>query len=336
MVEVMLGTNSKMVCALAVVMGMAGLGPRGADAKRHRAKKHEIKAKSVLLVSFDGRKVLFQRRANQVRAIASLSKVVASLVVVERGLKLDGVTTIELSDVKVASGGARSRLLRGMKLKNRDLLHAALMASDNRAVPALGRAVGLSPAKLVAAMNARARKMGLRHTRFKDPVGIDHGNISTAYEVAKILRQAVLKPILQKVMRKRTYTVHPVWPKRRSIHYYNTNALVHKLRYPVYGGKTGFNSEAGYCFASAMRLPGAGNVLAVVLGSTPTARRVRDFYALLERMKEKGVTRSHARVARQRRRRARRQRRRPRHERARHRPSRRKVGTGHLYADGEQ
>ncbi len=295
--------------------------PAPAEARRRRPK---VRSKAVLMVSFDGRKVYHQRHATKVRSIASLSKLMAVLVVMDHKLKLDAITTISAVDVKVGSGGCRTRLLKGMKVHNKDLLYAALLASDNRSISALGRAVGLSTRQLVAAMNARARKMKLRHTRFIDPVGINHGNVSTAYEVAKILRQAVLHPLLQKVMRTRNYYFRPVWPKRRSINYHNTNALVHRLRFPVYGGKTGFNNRAGYCFASAMRLPGVGPVLAVFLGSSSKTRRFADFYAVLDRLKRRGTVRSNRRVARVRRRKRNRKRIRRKHKRIRQ-SQRRKV-----------
>lgn len=311
MVESMLLLRPKTlyVCLGLLMLVTVWSDPVSARRRRPRSQPR-VRSKAVLMVSFDGRKVLHQRHASQVRSIASLSKLMAALVIMDHKLKLDAVTTISSVDVQVGSGGCRTRLLRGMKVKNRDLLHAALLASDNRAISAMGRAVGLTPQKLVAAMNARARKMKLRRTRFLDPVGIHHGNVSTAYEVAKILRQAVLHPVLQKVMRTRNYYFRPIWPKRRSINYHNTNALVHRLRFPVYGGKTGFNNRAGYCFASAMRLPGVGPVLAVFLGSSSKARRFADFYAVLDGLKRRGTVRSNRRVARLRRRRLRRRKRR--------------------------
>ncbi len=280
------------VAAAALLVCLSSL-PRAAAARG----PGRIRAKAVLVVSFDGRRVLYGRNAGQVRSIASISKLMASLVIMDHRLPLDGITTISAVDVKVGSGGCRTRLLRGMKLRNRDLLHAALLASDNRAISAMGRAVGLTPRKLVAAMNARARKMGLVRTRFMDPVGINHGNVSTAYEVAKILRQAVLNPVLQRVMRTRDYFFRPIWPRRRAINYHNTNSLVHRLRFPVYGGKTGFNNKAGYCFTSAMRLPGAGPVLVVVLGSTSKTQRFSDFFSVLAHLRRLGKVHATRRVA---------------------------------------
>ncbi|MFH2007658.1 MAG: serine hydrolase [bacterium] len=312
----------KVALGCVAALALTAIAPRPS---RARSKTKKVRSKAVLVVSFDGRKVLYQRNAAHVRSIASLSKLMAALVVMDHKLKLDGVTTITPEDAKVASGGCRTRLLRGMKVHNRDLLYAALLASDNRAIPAMGRAVGLGPGKLVAAMNARARKMGLKHTRFLDPVGINIGNVSTSYEIAKILRQAVLHPVLQKVMRTRDHFFRAVWPKRRAINYHNTNALVHRLRFPVYGGKTGYNHKAGYCFASAMRLPGVGPVLAVFLGSTSKTQRFSDFYEILVEMKVRGITGSDRRIANRQRPRTRRARRAHRTRRARLHARRRQV-----------
>src|SRR4029078_718924 len=100
------------------------------------------------------------------RASAAISQLATTLVVCDKGVELDGLSTIERGDLDVAKGGARSRLLDGMTLSNRDLLHAALMGSDNRAIPALGRAVKLTPSQLTSAMNAKVRELGLKNTRF--------------------------------------------------------------------------------------------------------------------------------------------------------------------------
>ena len=83
-----------------------------------------------------------------------------------------------------------------MTLSNRDLLHAALMGSDNRAVPALGRAVKLTPAQLVAAMNAKAKQLGLKNTRFQEPTGLSVNNVSTPREVIAMLKQVIANPVL--------------------------------------------------------------------------------------------------------------------------------------------
>lgn len=251
----------------------------------NRSKGLRIYADAALFVTENGRRVLFARNASRVKSIASLSKLMAMLVVVERHLKLMGVTTLSKVDRRVASGGSRSRLKLGGKYLNNDLLHAALMASDNSAVSALGRAVGLSPAELVSVMNRRARLMGLRHTRFMDPVGIHTGNVSTAFEVALMLRAAAANPTLGKVMRKAEHYARAVWPSNHRVNYLNTNLLVHRSGFEVLGGKTGFNHKAGYCLATAVKLRPFGRVLAVILDSRSKLHRFRDFHTIARYLK---------------------------------------------------
>src|SRR5262249_43510589 len=126
-----------------------------------------IQAQAAVVVDMKGDgPPLFQKNPDAVRPIASISKLMAMMVVLDHKLDLDAQTAISDEDRRIALRGARSRLPVGMTFTNRDLLHAALMASDNRAVPALGRAVGLGPEQMTAAMNARARELGLKVTTF--------------------------------------------------------------------------------------------------------------------------------------------------------------------------
>src|SRR6185503_20706085 len=127
-----------------------------------------VQAMGALVLDENGREI-YVRNPDRERPIASISKLAATLAVMDRGLELEGLSTISRADIELARGGARSRLLESMTLSNRDLLHAALMGSDNRAIPALGRAVKLTPAQLTAAMNAKARALGLKNTRFHEP-----------------------------------------------------------------------------------------------------------------------------------------------------------------------
>src|SRR5262249_24858604 len=146
-----------------------------------------IQALGALVIDDAGHEV-YARRPDKERPIASISKLCATLVVIERGLELEGLTTLTRDDADGAKGGARSRLLEGMTVSNRDLLHAALMGSDNRAIPALGRAVKLSPSQLTAAMNAKARELGLKNTRFREPTGLSIENVSTPRETIAMLK----------------------------------------------------------------------------------------------------------------------------------------------------
>lgn len=249
----------------------------------------KVTAKSALILHNKTGTVLYARNANEVRSIASLTKLAAALVIRARGVALDKGTTINRDDHKVGLGGCRTRLELKWTYRNRDLLHAALMASDNRAVSALGRAVKLSANGLVQAMNELAGRMGLKKTTFRGPVGIDHGNTSTAWEISRIIRKASKDPVLSGVMSKHEYDVKPMKGYLR-IHYRNTNPLVgEKKRYEFIASKTGYNDEAGYCLASVVRLRRLGEVTFVLLGSKRKIDRIYDARHVLEWLRKHGA-----------------------------------------------
>ena len=197
---------------------------------------------------------LYARNADQERPIASISKLAATLVVADRGIDLDGLSTITKADIEVARGGARSRLLEGMTLSNRDLLHAALMGSDNRAIPTLGRAVKLGPTQLAAEMTAKAKSLGLKHTRFHDPTGLSTENVSTPRETIALLRAVIQNPVLGPIVERVQYEAHPVG--RPPIVYNNTYRPAIRKNVQVLGGKTGYNDEARYCLVLAAKVDG--------------------------------------------------------------------------------
>ncbi len=212
-----------------------------------------VQAAGALVLDESGRQ-LYAKNPDKERPIASISKLAATLTVVEHGLELDGLSTINKNDIDVAKGGARSRLLDGMTLSNRDLLHAALMGSDNRAIPALGRASKFTPAQLTAAMNAKVRALGLRNTRFHDPTGLSTGNVSTPREVIAMLKAVMANQVLAPITRRAEYDAHPVG--KPSLHYNNTNHPAQRGNVQVLGGKTGYNDDARYCLVVATRIDG--------------------------------------------------------------------------------
>lgn len=197
---------------------------------------------------------LYQKNPDEARPIASISKLMAMLVVLEHKLDTNGLTTIIPSDAKLTTRGAKSRLRVGMTLKNLDLLHAALMASDNRAVLALGRAVGLEPSAFAQAMNSRASTLGLKKTHFGDPTGLDYRNVSTPREVIAMLQAALKQPLMAQIARTTQHIVRSATVPRDSVEYSNTDALLRGSKHHIYGGKTGYNDQAGYCFVVAARV----------------------------------------------------------------------------------
>ncbi len=239
-----------------------------------------IQARAAVVLDLNTGTPLFQKNPDEVRPIASISKLMAMLVALEHKLDLDGETVITQEDARRTTRGAKSRLMVGMKLKNRDLLHAALMASDNRAVLALGRAAGLSPAEHAAQMTAKARSLGLRKTEFHDPTGLDYGNVSSPRETVTMLLAALKHPLIAKACKTRSYVAQVLGPKKRTIDYSNTDVLL-ASRHEVLGGKTGYNDRAGYCLVVAARLAegsGKGREVAMAfLGEEGKMSRFADF-----------------------------------------------------------
>jgi D-alanyl-D-alanine carboxypeptidase len=247
---------------------LAAPSPAVAVAKKKAAKRHKpvmverhvvaikggqpnVQALGALAIDETGRTV-FARNPDKERPIASISKLAAVLAVMDKGLELEGLSTINKLDAEVAKGGAKSRLLEGLTLSNRDLLHAALMGSDNRAIPALGRAVKLTPAQLTAAMNAQARHLGLKSTRFHEPTGLSTANVSTPREVITMLKAVIAHPVLGPITRRAEYDAHPVG--KPPIHYNNTDHPAARGKVQLLGGKTGYNDDARYCLVVATKI----------------------------------------------------------------------------------
>jgi D-alanyl-D-alanine endopeptidase (penicillin-binding protein 7) len=213
-----------------------------------------VQAQGSLVIDLQDGEELFSRQPDVSRPIASISKLAATLTIVERGLALDAMTTISRVDLDVARGGARSRLVEGLTLSNRDLLHAALLGSDNRAVSALGRSAGLSAAELAAAMTRKARELGCQGTRFEDPTGLSPQNVSTPREAIVLLRAVMDHPVLGPITRRVEYDARPVG--RAPIRYSNTHRPAARSNTVVLGGKTGFNNAARYCLVLAAEVGG--------------------------------------------------------------------------------
>jgi D-alanyl-D-alanine endopeptidase (penicillin-binding protein 7) len=238
-----------------------------------------VQAQAAVAVDLTTGEELYVKNADEVRPIASISKLMAMLVVLDRHLELDAPTTMTADDKQIALRGARSRLPVGQTFTNRDLLHAALMASDNRAVPALGRAVGLNPAQLVAAMNAKAKELGMKNTTFEDPVGLNANNRSTPRDLVLMLRAAIHQPLIAEITQKAKYVAHPVGKPGWTIDYTNTDVIARSGRFSVLTGKTGYTDLALYCLAIAVRMSAAQShdVAMVFLGAVGKMTRFADF-----------------------------------------------------------
>lgn len=236
-----------------------------------------ITARVALVMDIDSEEVLYEQGDTTApHAIASITKLLALRVIMRQGFDLEGETTMIRSDFQLTAGGARSRLITGRAYRNLDLLHAALLGSDNRAVLALGRAAGLDFDALVRAMNREVEALGMKFTHFEDPTGIDHGNYASAREVVGMLEAALALPLLARTTRVREWTASAQERSGRPLLYRNTNLLAHDEDRTVLVGKTGFNSAAGWCVATVVQLPSTRRVAVVVLGTRTKYMRFRD------------------------------------------------------------
>jgi len=236
----------------------------------------EISAPVALVADLESEEILLMKGKMEPHAIASITKLLALRVVVRAGLDLGGKTTMLASDWAHTKGGARTRLVRGATYENTDLLHAALLGSDNRAVVALGRSAGLNHAELVQAMNTEAKSLGLLGAHFTDVTGISHANRMTPLSIVTLLESTLAAPVIASVSRKNEYETRARERSGRPLVYRNTNLLVRDKTMDVLVGKTGFNSAAGWSVAAIVALSNQRRVAIIVLGTSGKHMRFRD------------------------------------------------------------
>jgi D-alanyl-D-alanine endopeptidase (penicillin-binding protein 7) len=293
-----------MALALGVLLLVTALGET-ADARRRKKRARRaaravpavpaltaqglpnVQSATALVIDLDTGRILYGKNPDRIRHIASTGKIFTAMVARKLRIDLDGATEITMDDARAARGGARTRLDVGESYSNRDLLRAMLVASDNRAVTAVGRAVGLSPEQLVTEMNAMARDLGLERTSFTDPTGLN-GNVSTAREMAIALRATIEDPVLGELLGTRFTSINRVsHRKARVIHYANTNRMLHRERFRSLGGKTGYTRDAGYCLVSASMVNGR-RLAFVFLGADGELTRYGDFNRVWDWMEANG------------------------------------------------
>ncbi|MGH9372329.1 MAG: D-alanyl-D-alanine carboxypeptidase family protein, partial [Vicinamibacterales bacterium] len=221
----------------------------------------DIRAAAAIVFSPETGEVLWEENAQDKRSIASITKVMTALVFMEDDPDLSRQVTIERSDVYAAS---TTYLRANERLSLDHLLHLALIASDNAAARALARVSHGGTASFIERMNEKAIELGLESTSFTDPSGLNPANISSAYDLSRLITFASHDERLAPIMRTATFTVRT---SRRTVTIRNTNKLVRGGELDVVGGKTGFIAKAGYCLATLLRLPGNHQVAVVVLGA---------------------------------------------------------------------
>ncbi len=189
--------------------------------------------------------MLYGRDIERRRPIASLTKLMTALVILESGLPLDEPITITRED-RDRLRGTRSRLSFGAVFTRHDLLRAALGASDNRAAAALGRTYPGGDEAMFRAMNEKAQKLGMTQTRFADASGLHNGNVSTANDLVRLVNETRKHQLFQTMTTTPTFRITDQ-KSGRQVAFRNTNRLVHRDSWDIGLSKTGYTAAAGNC-----------------------------------------------------------------------------------------
>lgn len=228
----------------------------------------DLRAAAAIIYNPENGQILWQENAQVQRSIASITKVMTAVVFMEDNPDLSREVIVTAADVRRAS---TTYLRANYKLTTGNLLHLVLIASDNAAARALARVSPYGSEGFIDRMNAKAKELGLEHTAYVDPSGLLSANLSSAYDMAKLITFAAGDERLAEIMRTPTYSFNV---GRRTISVHSTNQLVRNGDVDVLGGKTGFIRAAGYCLATLLRLPQGGpQVAVVVLGARSNAGR---------------------------------------------------------------
>jgi D-alanyl-D-alanine endopeptidase (penicillin-binding protein 7) len=242
----------------------------------------DIRAEAAIIYNPETGKVLWEENSQNQRSIASITKVMTAVVFLENNPDLSETVVVSPVDVRAAS---TTYLRAGYVLTKSDVLHLMLIASDNAAARVLARVSPYGSEAFVRRMTEKARELGLTNTSYADPSGLLSDNVSSAYDMAKLITYVSGDERIASVMRKQYYSVAV---GRQTIQVHSTNRLVMQGDVDVQAGKTGFISKAGYCLATLLRLPQGGpEVAVVVLGAKSNAGRFMETRHLFDWLSSK-------------------------------------------------
>jgi len=226
------------------------------------------RAEAAIIYNPQTGKVLWESHAQDQRSIASITKVMTAVVFMEDSPDLSQTVVVQRADMR---GASTTYLKAGDKVTKEDLLHLMLIASDNAAARVLARSSSYGAEGFVARMNQKAIDLGLTSTKYADTSGLLAANVSSAFDMAKLITYVSTVPQISNVMQKQEFTATA---GRRKINIHSTNQLVRQGDVDVQAGKTGFITRAGYCLATLLKLPQGGpQVAVVVLGAKSNAGR---------------------------------------------------------------
>ena len=231
----------------------------------------ELRSSVALVIDQDTREVLFRKNENAVLPIASLTKLMTGVVITGARLPMDELVTVTEDDIDNEKG-SRSRLAVGTSLTRGEMLHLALMSSENRAAHALGRTYPGGMAVFVSLMNAKAKLLGMWDTRYVEPTGLSSRNQSSAQDLATLVTAAHADPLLRELS---TSAGYQVAVGNRTLQYNNTNRLIANPEWEIGLQKTGYISEAGQCLVMQTKIAGR-KLIMVFLDSAGKFSRLGD------------------------------------------------------------
>jgi D-alanyl-D-alanine endopeptidase (penicillin-binding protein 7) len=237
--------------------------PQGMTGKRWDAlnpKKLQLRSAAVLVLD-QGGEAVYARDADEPRPIASITKLMTAMVILDSDLDLQEKITITRDDRDLIQLTG-SRLKYGASLTRQQMLQLALMSSENRAANVLARTWPGGKAAFVEAMNSKARALGMQASHFVDPAGLDPGNVASARDIARMVRAALSYPLIRDATTTRSARVRP-YRDRGELRFTNTNRLLRNGSWDIQLSKTGYINESGRCLV--MQAVIDGQPLTIVL-----------------------------------------------------------------------
>jgi D-alanyl-D-alanine endopeptidase (penicillin-binding protein 7) len=276
--------------AIAMIASLLGVASSANAANSKPLDGPGIRSASALIVDGNNGEVIFEHDAGRVTPIASLTKLMTALVVLDGQQPLDEIIKITADD-RWKGKGAFSHLPNGAKLTREDLLRLALMASENLAARTLGRNYPGGLTAFVRTMNVKAKALGMTHTRFDDPSGLSNLNVSNARDLVKLVNAASRDSRIREYS---TLHTHEVRAGKSMLMYRNTNLLIGKEDWEILVQKTGFTNDAGQCLVMEAMLDERPVVMVFLnsfgkLTRTADARRVRKWMAAQQPQKVAGT-----------------------------------------------
>jgi len=245
----------------------------------------DVRAAAAIVYDPATGEVLWEENAQDQRSIASITKVMTAVVFLETATDLSEVVTVLRDDTRRAS---TTYLKTSDKVRLEDLLHLLLIPSDNAAARALARLSPLGYKGFIERMSEKALELGLTTTTYSDPSGLDSNNVSSAFDMARLIAFAGEDELIGPIMRKAEYSFQTANKRPRAVSVRSTNEILRSGDVEVRGGKTGFITKAGYCLATLLKLPEGGPSLAVVvLGATSSIGRFWEARHLLSWLEAK-------------------------------------------------